>query len=185
MRNPEYNDAVTPYSKADRVIIRASLNQSRLDSKKGSAKKTVKPVAKKTSPKMPGKGPAVKVTDSRFKGMGAGKPKASATKPKDSRFTGLGAGKPKSSGSMSYTAGSAKNNKPTYTTGSGVSYKASTTKKAAPAQKEKNPFGGFSILARATSKALKKQDPSDPVYKADQARMKAKFDASKAAKGKK
>jgi hypothetical protein len=181
MKNPEYKDAVTPYSKADRVIIRASLNQSRLDNKKGSAKKTVKPVSKKTSPKMPGKGPAVKVTDSRFKGMGAGKPKSSATKPKDSRFTGLGAGKPKSSGSMSYTAGSAKNNKATYTTGSGVSSKASTPK-AAPAQKTKPRFGGFSMLA---SGLTKKQDTSTAAFKADQARMKAKFDAARAAKGKK
>lgn len=161
MRSPDYKDKLEDYSGADRAIIQASLNQSRYDSKKGSAKKTVKPVAKKTSPKMPGKGPAVKVTDSRFKGMGAGKPK--------------------SSGSMSYTAGSAKNNKATYTTGSGVSSKASTPK-ATPAQKTKPRFGGFSMLA---SGLTKKQDTSTAAYKADQAKMKAKFDAARAAKGKK
>ena len=134
MRNPDYNDPIAPRSKADAAITRASLNNARLANKKGSAKKTVKPVSKSTSPKMPGKGPAVKVTDSRFSGV----KKPSATKPKDSRFSGLGAGKPKSSSSMSYTAGSAKGNKATYTTGSGVSYKTSATKKAAPAQKTKN-----------------------------------------------
>jgi hypothetical protein len=147
MRNPEYNDAVTPYSKADRVIIRASLNQSRLDSKKSSAKKAVakKPVAKKAA--------APKPTDSRFSGV----KKPSATKPTDSRFMGMGAGKPKSSGSMSYTAGSAKNNSTKYTTGPGIPARA-TTKKAAPAQKTKPRFGGFSMLADS----LTKKNPKAP-----------------------
>ena len=95
-----------------------------------------------------------KPTDSRFTGV-----KKTAPKPTDSRFTGMGAGKPKSTsraGSMSYTPGSAKNNKATYTTGSGVSYKTSTPKKAAPAQKtkdlKKNPLVKF-VTSRVGGKS--------------------------------
>ena len=153
MKNPEYNDPIAPRSKADDAITRASLNAARLANKKGSAKKAVKPVDKKTSPKMPGKGPAVKVTDSRFSGV----KKPSATKPTDSRFMGMGAGKSKSSGSMSYTAGSAKNKSTKYTTGPGIPARA-TTKKAAPAQKAKPRFGGFSMLADS----LTKKNPKAP-----------------------
>jgi len=120
MRNPEYNDKLSEYSKADRAIIRASLNQSRYDNKKGSAKKAVasKPVAKKAAPKP---------TDSRFTGKtsGTGKTRAMSgagsmaytpgstkgSKPKmDSRFTGKtsGTGKPRAmsgAGSSAYTPG--------------------------------------------------------------------------------
>ena len=121
MKNPEYKDAVAPRSKADDAITRASLNAARLANKKGSAKKAV---AKK---------PAPKPTDSRFTGKSSGM--GSAAKPKSG------------AGSMSYTPGSAKNNKSTYTTGSGVSSKTSTPKKAAPASKtkdlKKNPIAKF------------------------------------------
>jgi hypothetical protein len=158
MRNPEYNDPIAPRSKADDAITRASLNNARLANKKGSAKKAVakKPVAKKAV--------APKPTDSRFMGLGAGKPKprsgansmqytpgsTKGSKSKtDSRFTGVGAGKPKPSGSMSYTAGSTKNNKATYTTGSGVNSKASKTRPR---------FGGFSMLADS----LTKKNPKAP-----------------------
>lgn len=146
MKNPEYNDKLSEYSAADRAIMQASMNASRLANKKSSAKKAaVKPVAKKTSPKMPGKGPAVKVTDSRFSGV----KKPSATKPTDSRFTGMGAGKPKPSGAGGYTAGSAKNNKSTYTTGSGVRYTSTAKKTVAPVKKKnENPLGGFSMIGR-------------------------------------
>ncbi len=141
MRNPEYKDKLTEYSAADRAIMKASMNASRLANKKASEKKTVKSISKKTSPKMPGKGPAARVT----------KPK-----PTDSRFTGLGAGKPKPSGSMAYTPGSAKNNKATYTTGSGVRYASSSTKKATPAQKtkdlKKNPLVKF-VTSRVGGKS--------------------------------
>ena len=94
---------------------------------------------------------APKPTDSRFSGA----KKADVKKPTDSRFMGMGAGKPKSSGSMSYTTGSAKNNKATYTTGSGVSSKASTPK-ATPAQKtkslKKNPLVKF-VTSRTGGKS--------------------------------
>jgi hypothetical protein len=171
MRNPENKDSLTAYSAADRAIMQASMNASRLANKKKAPvkKAAAKPMAKKAA--------APKPTDSRFSGV----KKPSATKPTDSRFTGMGAGKPKPSGAGGYTAGSAKNNKATYTTGSGVRYAASSSK-TAPAQKAKNPFGGFSILARGTSNALKKQDPSSPAYKAEQAKLKAAYDKAKAAK---
>ena len=133
MRNPELKDAITPRSKADTAITRASLNQSRLDNKKGTAKKKVEP--KKAAPKP---------TDSRFTGKSSGM--GSPAKPKGG------------AGSMAYTPGSAKNNKSTYTTGSGVSSKASTTKKTAPAQKTKPRFGGFSMLADS----LTKKNPKAP-----------------------
>jgi len=117
MKNPELKDSFSNYSAADRVIIRAALNKSRLDNKKGAA---VKPVAKKAAPKP---------TDSRFTGKssGTGKPKAmsgagsmsytpGSAKLKDSRFTGKssGTGKPSpmsGAGSMSYTPGSKKKSK--------------------------------------------------------------------------
>lgn len=149
MRNPENNDNLSAYSAADRAIIQASINASRLANKKAPVKKAVakKAVAKKAA--------APKPTDSRFSGV----KKPSATKPTDSRFSGLGAGKPKAAsraGSMSYTPGSAKNNKATYTTGSGVRYASSTTKKAAPAQKtkdiKKNPLVKF-VTSRVGGKS--------------------------------
>jgi hypothetical protein len=119
MRNPDNKDSLTAYSAADRAIMQASMNASRLANKKASAKKAMaKPMAKKAA--------APKPTDSRFSGVKKPDPK----KPTDSRFTGTGAGKPKPSGAGGYTAGSTKNNKATYTTGSGVRY-ASATKKAA------------------------------------------------------
>jgi len=126
MRNPELNDSISDYSAADRAIMRASMNASRLANKKGTAKKAVakKPVAKKAA--------APKPTDSRFSGV----KKPSATKPTDSRFMGMGAGKPKPSGSMSYTPGSDKGNKATYTTGSGVKYKQTPVKPADKAAAE-------------------------------------------------
>jgi len=145
MRNPEYKDKLSEYSAADRAIMQASMNASRLANKKGSAKKAVtkKAVAKKAA--------APKPTDSRFSGV----KKPSVTKPKDSRFSGLGAGKPKPSGAGGYTAGSAKNNKATYTTGSGVRYAASA-KKATPAQKtkdlKKNPLVKF-VTSRVGGKS--------------------------------
>jgi hypothetical protein len=155
MRNPEYKDKLSDYSAADRAIIQASLNSARLANKKGTAKKTVKPISKKTSPKMPGKGPAVKVTDSRFSGV----KKPSVTKPKDSRFTGTGAGKPKPSGTGGYTPGSAKSSKSTYTTGSGVRYASATKKAAAPASKTKQyRYGGFSMLSDAFTPDWKKRE---------------------------
>ena len=133
MRNPELKDPIAPRSKADIAITRAALNKSRLDNKIGSAKKAV---AKKAAPKP---------TDSRFTGKSSGM--GSPAKPKGG------------AGSMSYTPGSAKNNKSTYTTGSGVSSKASTPK-AAPAQKTKPRFGGFSMAADAiTGKGAKKKAP--------------------------
>ena len=118
MRNPEYKDKLSEYSAADRAIIQASLNASRLANKKGTAKKAVakKAVAKKAA--------APKPKDSRFSGV----KKPSVTKPTDSRFMGIGAGKPKPSGSMAYTPGSDKGNKATYTTGSGVKYKQTAVK---------------------------------------------------------
>ena len=133
MRNPENKDSLSAYSAADRAIIQASMNASRLANKKASAKKAVakKAVAKKATP---------------------------APKPTDSRFTGMGAGKPKSTtkaGSYSYTPGSAKSGKATYTTGSGVRY-ASPAKKAAPAQKtkdlKKNPLVKF-VTSRVGGKS--------------------------------
>jgi len=146
MRNPEYKDKLSEYSAADRAIMQASMNAARLANKKSTAKKAVakKAVAKKAA--------APKPTDSRFSGV----KKASVTKPKDSRFSGLGAGKPKPSGSMAYTPGSAKNNKATYTTGSGVRYASSSTKKAAPVQKtkslKKNPVVRF-VTSRVGGKS--------------------------------
>ena len=103
MRNPELNDAIAPRSKADAAITRAALNQSRLDNKKGAAKKAE-----------PKKKAAPKPTDSRFTG----------------KLSGTGSpAKPKSgAGSMAYTPGSAKSGKATYTTGSGVRYTPSSTK---------------------------------------------------------
>jgi DNA-binding protein HU-beta len=144
MRNPEYKDKLTEYSAADRAIMQASMNASRLANKKGTAKKAVakKAVAKKVAPKP---------TDSRFSTV----KKPSATKPTDSRFSGLGAGKPKPSSAGGYTPGSAKSGKSTYTTGSGVRY-ASATKKAAPAQKtkslKKNPLVKF-VTSRTGGKS--------------------------------
>jgi hypothetical protein len=146
MRNPEYKDKLSEYSAADRAIMQASMNASRLANKKGSAKKAVakKAVAKKAA--------APKPTDSRFSGVKKPNPK----KPTDSRFSGLGAGKPKPSGSMAYTPGSAKNNKATYTTGSGVRYASSSTKKATPVQKtkslKKNPVVRF-VTSRVGGKS--------------------------------
>ena len=86
----------------------------------------------------------------------------------------------KANGSMAYTAGSAKNNKATYTTGSGVNYASSTTKKAA-AKKTKPRFGGFSMLSAGLSK---KKDTSSAAYQAEQARLLAKWNAGKAEKKK-
>ena len=145
MRNPEYKDKLTEYSAADRAIMQASMNASRLANKKGAAKKAVakKAVAKKAA--------APKPTDSRFSGV----KKPSVKKPTDSRFTGLGAGKPKPSGTGGYTPGSAKSNKATYTTGSGVRY-TSAAKKATPAQKtkslKKNPLVKF-VTSRVGGKS--------------------------------
>ena len=149
MRDPRDNEKLSDYSAADRAIAQASINAARLANKKGAAKKAVakKAVAKKAA--------APKPTDSRFSGI----KKPSATKPTDSRFSGLGAGKPKpttKAGSYSYTPGSAKNNKATYTTGSGVRYASSTTKKATPAQKtkslKKNPLVKF-VTSRVGGKS--------------------------------
>jgi hypothetical protein len=145
MRNPEYKDKLSEYSAADRAIMQASMNASRLANKKGSAKKAVakKAVAKKVAPKP---------TDSRFSGVKKPNPK----KPTDSRFTGLGAGKPKPSGAGGYTAGSTKNNKATYTTGSGVRYASSSSKPATSAQKtkslKKNPLVKF-VTSRVGGKS--------------------------------
>ena len=139
MRNPENNDKLSAYSAADRAIMQASMNAARLANKKSTAKKSVKSISKKASPKMPAKGPAARVA----------KPK-----PTDSRFTGMGAGKPKSSATGGYTPGSAKNNKATYTTGSGVRY--TSAKKATPAQKtkdlKKNPLVKF-VTSRVGGKS--------------------------------
>jgi hypothetical protein len=55
---------------------------------------------------MSASGTKSKVTDSRFTGLGAGKPK-----PSDSRFTGLGAGKPKPSTSAKPKSSSSNNTK--------------------------------------------------------------------------
>lgn len=146
MRDPRDNEKLSEYSAADRAIIQASLNAARLANKKGATKKSVakKAVAKKAA--------APKPTDSRFSGV----KKPSVKKPTDSRFSGLGAGKAKPSGSMAYTAGSAKNNKATYTTGSGVRYASSSTKKAAPVQKtkslKKNPVVRF-VTSRVGGKS--------------------------------
>ena len=144
MRDPRDNEKLSEYSAADRAIIQASLNAARLANKKGATKKSVakKAVAKKAA--------APKPTDSRFSGV----KKPSVKKPTDSRFTGMGAGKPKPSGSMAYTPGSAKNNKATYTTGSGVRY--ASAKKAAPVQKtkslKKNPLVKF-VTSRVGGKS--------------------------------
>jgi hypothetical protein len=153
MRDPELNDSISDYSAADRAIIRAALNQARLDNKKAPARKAVtkkvvasKPVAKK---------PAPKPTDSRFKGVGAGKPKPKTPMPKDSRFTGTGAGKPKPSGSMSYTPGSDKGNKATYTTGSGVKYKQTAVKPGDVAAAEQARTTAAWIKAKAKREAAK------------------------------
>ena len=133
MRNPELKDAVTPRSKADLAITRASLNQSRLDNKKGAAKKKVEP--KKAAPKP---------TDSRFTGKSSGM--GSPAKPKGG------------AGSMAYTPGSAKSGKATYTTGSGVRYTPSTAKKATPAAAQKtkdlkkNPLAKF-VTSRVGGKS--------------------------------
>ena len=131
MRNPELKDPIAPRSKADIAITRAALNKSRLDNKIGSAKKAA-----------PKKAAAPKPTDSRFTGKSSGM--GSTAKPKGG------------TNSMSYTPGSAKNNKATYTTGSGVSSKTSTTKKAAPAQKtkdiKKNPLVKF-VTSRVGGKS--------------------------------
>jgi hypothetical protein len=146
MRNPENNDKLSAYSAADRAIMQASMNAARLANKKSTAKKAVakKAVAKKSA--------APKPTDSRFSGV----KKPSVTKPKDSRFTGLGAGKPKPSGAGGYTAGSTKNNKATYTTGSGVRYASSSSKPATSAQKtkslKKNPLVKF-VTSRVGGKS--------------------------------
>ena len=149
MRNPENNDNLAGYSAADRAIMRASMNASRLANKKGTAKKAVakKAVAKKAA--------APKPTDSRFSGV----KKPNPTKPTDSRFSGLGAGKAKpttKAGSYSYTPGSAKNNKATYTTGSGVRYASSSSKPATAAQKtkdlKKNPLVKF-VTSRVGGKS--------------------------------
>jgi hypothetical protein len=146
MRNPENNDKLSSYSAADRAIMQASMNASRLANKKGTAKKAVakKAVAKKAATPKP--------TDSRFSGV----KKPSPTKPTDSRFSGLGAGKPKSSGMSGYTPGSTKNNKATYTTGSGVRYASSSTKPTATAQKtkdlKKNPLVKF-VTSRVGGKS--------------------------------
>ena len=145
MRNPENNDSLSAYSAADRAIMQASKNAARLANKKAPAKKAAaKPMAKKAA--------APKPTDSRFSGV----KKPSATKPTDSRFTGMGAGKPKPSGAGGYTAGSAKNNKATYTTGSGVRYATSSSKPAMSAQKtkdlKKNPLVKF-VTSRVGGKS--------------------------------
>lgn len=73
-------------------------------------------------------------TDSRFKGLGAGK-----AKPIDSRFTGLGAGKAK--------------NAPTDSRFTGMGSKPAASKPAAKVatQKAKPRFGGFSIAAAGIS----------------------------------
>ena len=149
MRNPEYKDKLSEYSAADRAIMQASMNASRLANKKGVAKKAV---AKKR-----GMNAGYANEAERAKAMkSANAKKKVAPKPTDSRFSGLGAGKAKSSGSMAYTAGSAKNNKATYTTGSGVRYASSSTKKAAPVQKtkslKKNPVVRF-VTSRVGGKS--------------------------------
>jgi hypothetical protein len=41
MRNPEYKDKLSEYSAADRAIMQASMNASRLANKKSTAKKAV------------------------------------------------------------------------------------------------------------------------------------------------
>ena len=102
------------------------------------------------------------------KAVGTSKP--AAPKPTDSRFSGAkkAASKPmdsRFSGTKATTA------KPT-----------TTKKAAAPAQKTKPRFGGFSMLA---SGLTNKQDTSSAAYKADQAKMKAKFDKARAAKNSK
>jgi hypothetical protein len=146
MRNPDNKDSLTAYSAADRAIMQASMNASRLANKKKAPvkKAAAKPMAKKAA--------APKPTDSRFSGI----KKPSVTKPTDSRFTGMGAGKPKPSGAGGYTAGSAKNNKATYTTGSGVRYATSSSKPAASAQKtkdlKKNPLVKF-VTSRVGGKS--------------------------------
>ena len=142
MRNPDNKDSLTAYSAADRAIMQASMNASRLANKKSPAKKAAaKPMAKKAA--------APKPTDSRFSGI----KKPSVTKPTDSRFTGMGAGKPKPSGAGGYTAGSAKSGKATYTTGSGVRYAASTPKKAAATKDlKKNPLVKF-VTSRVGGKS--------------------------------
>jgi cytoskeletal protein RodZ len=61
----------------------------------------------------------------------------------------------KATGSMAYTAGSPKSGKATYTTGSGVRYASSTTKKAAPAKTKnlkKNPLVKF-VTSRVGGKS--------------------------------
>jgi hypothetical protein len=141
MRDPEFKDKPKEYTAMERTLIQSALNQARYENKKGSAKKSVakKSVAKKSVAKK------------------AVAKKAAAPKPKDSRFSGLGAGKPKPSGTGGYTPGSAKSSKSTYTTGSGVRYAASA-KKATPAQKTKPRFGGFSIAAEAFTPDWKKRE---------------------------
>lgn len=87
------------------------------------------------------------------------KAKPISTKPTDSRFSGYkkpAAKSASSAGSMAYTPGSAKNNKASYTTGSGVRYASSSTKAATPAQKtkdlKKNPVVKF-VTSRVGGKS--------------------------------
>lgn len=149
MRNPDNKDSLTAYSAADRAIMQASMNASRLANKKAPAKKAAaKPMAKKAA--------APKPTDSRFSGI----KKPSVTKPTDSRFTGVKKAAPK----------------PMDSRFSGT--KPAMAKKAAPAQKTRPTFGGFSMLASG----FKKQDTSSPAYKANQAKLTAAWDKAKAAK---
>ena len=146
MKNPEYKDKLSEYSAADRAIMQSSLNAARLANKKGAVKKT--------ATKNRGMNAGYANEAERAKAMKSAKKKA-ASKSTDSRFTGLGAGKPKPSGTGGYTPGSAKSNKATYTTGSGVRY-TSAAKKATPAQKtkslKKNPVVRF-VTSRVGGKS--------------------------------
>jgi hypothetical protein len=93
--------------------------------------------------------------------VNAATPKMSP-KPTDSRFSGVKKAAPK----------------PTDSRFSGVK-KATTAKKAAaPAQKTRPALGGFSMVAGG----FKKQDTSNPAFKANQAKLKAAYDKAKAAK---
>lgn len=133
MRNPEYKDKLTEYSAADRAIMRASMNASRLANKKGTAKKAVakRAVAKKAA--------APKPTDSRFSGIKKPDPK----KPTDSRFSGIKKTAPKPKDSR--FSGIKANQSPVMP-GKGPVARVSP----APTRPR---FGGFSIAAAAISKA--------------------------------
>lgn len=131
MRNPDNKDSLTAYSAADRAIMQASMNASRLANKKKAPvkKAAAKPMAKKAA--------APKPTDSRFSGI----KKPSVTKPTDSRFTGIKKAAPK----------------PMDSRFSGT--KPATAKKAVtPTQKTRPTFGGFSMVAGAFTPDWKKRE---------------------------